>query len=162
MLAALLVGAVVRIVCSYKKKDKDGRLELFIPLILCVLLTADHIIIDVINYMTYQGTWSSAHNLFTHDISAHDLFAYEILVNLCFIAFSLYRLQRGVKLADLPSVRRYTGALILYIVVKVLLGDYQLVVKGIVFIIAGLAFLAVNYRMTRKLKGGNAHEEPLP
>lgn len=161
LLAALLVGAVVRIGCNYKKKDKDGRLELLTSLILCVLLTADHIIIGVINCMTYQGTWSSAHNLFTHDFSAHDLFAYEILVNLCFIAFSLYRLQRGVKLADLPSVRRYTGALILYIVVKVLLGDYQLVVKGIVFIIAGLAFLAVNYRMTRKLKGGNAHEEPL-
>ena len=86
------------------------------------------------------------------------VFAYEVLVNLCLIAFSLYKLLRGIKSANLASVRRYTAAIILYIVLKVSLGNYQLLVKGIVFLIAGLAFLAVNYRMTLKLKGGNVHE----
>ena len=86
------------------------------------------------------------------------MFAYEVLVNLCLIAFSLYKLLAGVKAANLPSVRRYTAAIILYILFKVFLGNYQLMVKGIVFLMAGLAFFAVNYMMTLKLKGVNTHE----
>ena len=86
-------------------------------------------------------------------------FPYEILVNLCFIAYSLYRLLCGVRQVNLPSVRRYTGALSLSIVFKVFLGGYGLLTKGIVFVIAGLAFLGANYWMTLRLKGGDSREK---
>lgn len=135
LLLALLAGAFIRIYIFYKKKAGKARLDLLLSVILCGLLTADLMVFPYASFL-----------------------AYEILVNLCLIAFSLYKLLRGIKSANLVSVRRYTAAIILYIVLKVSLGNYQLLVKGIVFLIAGLAFLAVNYRMTLKLKGGNVHE----
>lgn len=135
LLLALLAGAFIRIYIFYKKKAGKARLDLLLSVILCGLLTADLMVFPYASFL-----------------------AYEILVNLCLIAFSLYKLLRGIKSANLASVRRYTAAIILYIVLKVSLGNYQLLVKGIVFLIAGLAFLAVNYRMTLKLKGGNVHE----
>ena len=135
LLLALLAGAFIRIYVFYTKKAGKARLDLLLSVILCGLLTADLMVFPYASFL-----------------------AYEILVNLCLIAFSLYKLLRGIKSANLVSVRRYTAAIILYIVLKVSLGNYQLLVKGIVFLIAGLAFLAVNYRMTLKLKGGNVHE----
>lgn len=135
LLLALLAGAFIRIYVFYTKKVGKARLDLLLSVILCGLLTADLMVFPYASFL-----------------------AYEILVNLCLIAFSLYKLLRGIKSANLASVRRYTAAIILYIVLKVSLGNYQLLVKGIVFLIAGLAFLAVNYRMTLKLKGGNVHE----
>ena len=135
LLLALLAGAFIRIYVFYTKKAGKARLDLLLSVILCGLLTADLMVFPYASFL-----------------------AYEILVNLCLIAFSLYKLLRGIKSANLASVRRYTAAIILYIVLKVSLGNYQLLVKGIVFLIAGLAFLAVNYRMTLKLKGGNVHE----
>ncbi|MCH1951349.1 DUF2157 domain-containing protein [Enterocloster sp. OA13] len=135
LLLALLAGAFIRIYIFYTKKAGKARLDLLLSVILCGLLTADLMVFPYASFL-----------------------AYEILVNLCLIAFSLYKLLRGIKSANLASVRRYTAAIILYIVLKVSLGNYQLLVKGIVFLIAGLAFLAVNYRMTLKLKGGNVHE----
>ncbi len=135
LLLALLAGAFIRIYIFYTKKSGKARLDLLLSVILCGLLTADLMVFPYASFL-----------------------AYEILVNLCLIAFSLYKLLRGIKSANLASVRRYTAAIILYIVLKVSLGNYQLLVKGIVFLIAGLAFLAVNYRMTLKLKGGNVHE----
>ncbi|MCC2817068.1 DUF2157 domain-containing protein [Lachnoclostridium pacaense] len=135
LLLALLAGAFIRIYVFYKKKAGKARLDLLLSVILCGLLTADLMVFPYASFL-----------------------AYEILVNLCLIAFSLYKLLRGIKSANLVSVRRYTAAIILYIVLKVSLGNYQLLIKGIVFLIAGLAFLAVNYRMTLKLKGGNVHE----
>lgn len=135
LLLALLAGAFIRIYVFYTKKAGKARLDLLLSVILCGLLTADLMVFPYASFL-----------------------AYEILVNLCLIAFSLYKLLRGIKSANLVSVRRYTAAIILYIVLKVSLGNYQLLIKGIVFLIAGLAFLAVNYRMTLKLKGGNVHE----
>ena len=135
LLLALLAGAFIRIYVFYTKKVGKARLDLLLSVILCGLLTADLMVFPYASFL-----------------------AYEILVNLCLIAFSLYKLLRGIKSANLVSVRRYTAAIILYIVLKVSLGNYQLLIKGIVFLIAGLAFLAVNYRMTLKLKGGNVHE----
>lgn len=135
LLLALLAGAFIRIYVFYTKKAGKARLDLLLSVILCGLLTADLMVFPYASFL-----------------------AYEILVNLCLIAFSLYKLLRGIKSANLASVRRYTAAIILYIVLKVSLGNYQLLIKGIVFLIAGLAFLAVNYRMTLKLKGGNVHE----
>lgn len=135
LLLALLAGAFIRIYIFYTKKAGKARLDLLLSVILCGLLTADLMVFPYASFL-----------------------AYEILVNLCLIAFSLYKLLRGIKSANLVSVRRYTAAIILYIVLKVSLGNYQLLIKGIVFLIAGLAFLAVNYRMTLKLKGGNVHE----
>ena len=135
LLLALLAGAFIRIYIFYTKKAGKARLDLLLSVILCGLLTADLMVFPYASFL-----------------------AYEILVNLCLIAFSLYKLLRGINSANLASVRRYTAAIILYIVLKVSLGNYQLLVKGIVFLIAGLAFLAVNYRMTLKLKGGNVHE----
>lgn len=135
LLLALLAGAFIRIYVFYTKKAGKARLDLLLSVILCGLLTADLMVFPYASFL-----------------------AYEILVNLCLIAFSLYKLLRGIKSANLVSVRRYTAAIILYIVLKVSLGNYQLLVKGIVLLIAGLAFLAVNYRMTLKLKGGNVHE----
>lgn len=135
LLLALLAGAFIRIYIFYKKKAGKARLDLLLSVILCGLLTADLMVFPYASFL-----------------------AYEILVNLCLIVFSLYKLLRGIKSANLVSVRRYTAAIILYIVLKVSLGNYQLLIKGIVFLIAGLAFLAVNYRMTLKLKGGNVHE----
>ena len=115
------------------------RLDLLLSAILCGLLAADVVIAQWTDIRVYPP-------------------AYEILVKLFFIAFSLYKLLYGIKSASLASVRRYTAAIILYIVLRVSFGNYQLLVKGIVFLTAGLAFLAVNYRMTLKLKGGNVHE----
>nr|WP_130789928.1 DUF2157 domain-containing protein [Lachnoclostridium pacaense] len=135
LLLALLAGAFIRIYIFYTKKAGKARLDLLLSVILCGLLTADLMVFPYASFL-----------------------AYEVLVNLCLIAFSLYKLLRGIKSANLVSVRRYTAAIILYIVLKVSLGNYQLLIKGIVFLIAGLAFLAVNYRMTLKLKGGNVHE----
>lgn len=135
LLMVLLAGAVIRMYVYCWKKEKDRRTGIFLSALICVLMTADLMIQD----------WTYAS-------------AYEALVNICFIGFSLYKLLSGVKLANLSSVRRYTAALIMYIVLKVSFGDYQLLVKGIAFLMAGLAFLAVNYMMTLKLKGGSSHE----
>lgn len=139
MLLVLLAAALIRMYLSYKVNTKDERLSVLLSCIICGLLSADIVI--------YEWT------------GAADLFAYEVLVNLCFIAYSLYKLLYGVKLVNPASVRRYTAAIILYIVLKVSLGDYQLVVKGIVFLIAGLAFLGVNYMMAAKMKGGCTNED---
>lgn len=139
LLLALLAGAFTRMYIFYTKKAVKERLDLLLSVILCGLLAIDVFIAQWTNVHVYPP-------------------AYEILVNLFLIAFSLYKLLCGIKSASLASVRRYTAAIILYIVLKVSLGNYQLLVKGIVFLAAGLAFLAVNYRMTLKLKGGNVHE----
>lgn len=135
LLLALMIAALVRLYLFCRKQPEDGRVGLLLSLILCSLLVTDLIL--------FPETY---------------VFAYEVLVNLCLIAFSLYKLLAGVKAANLPSVRRYTAAIILYILFKVFLGNYQLMVKGIVFLMAGLAFFSVNYMMTLKLKGVNTHE----
>lgn len=136
LLIALLAAGAVRAGFCFKKYARRERLSLALSCAICLLLTADLL----------AEQWSY-------------LYAYELFVNICFIAYSLYRLLCGVKLASLSSIRRYTGALILYIVLKVSFGDYQLLVKGIVFLIAGLAFLAANYMMTFKFsQGGDTHE----
>lgn len=131
LLLALLAAVLVRIYIFCKKSTASGRSGLLISCIICGLLVTDRIL-----------------------FSYHHMFAYEVLVNLSFIAISLYRLLRGFKQSNPASVRRYTAAVILYIIWKVSLGNYQLVVKGIVFLIAGLAFLMTNYRMS--LSGGTA------
>lgn len=135
-LAALLAGAVVRMYLAVRKKGRDEQTGLLLFGGICGLLAFDMIFLP-------PGA----------------RFPYEILVNLCFIAYSLYRLLCGVRQVNLPSVRRYTGALILYIVFKVFLGGYGLLTKGIVFVIAGLAFLGANYWMTLRLKGGDSREK---
>ena len=135
-LAALLAGAVVRMYLAVRKKGPDEQTGLLLFGGICGLLVFDMIFLP-------PGA----------------RFPYEILVNLCFIAYSLYRLLCGVRQVNLPSVRRYTGALILYIVFKVFLGGYGLLTKGIVFVIAGLAFLGANYWMTLRLKGGDSREK---
>lgn len=139
LLLALLAGVLIRMYIYDTKKAGKERLDLLLSAILCGLLAADVVIAQWTDIRVYPP-------------------AYEILVNLFFIAFSLYKLLYGIKSASLASVRRYTAAIILYIVLRVSFGNYQLLVKGIVFLTAGLAFLAVNYRMTLKLKGGNVHE----
>lgn len=48
---------------------------------------------------------------------------------------------------------------ILYLLVKVLFGSYALIVNGIVFLAAGIAFLAVNGWMSFRLKGGKSNEK---
>ena len=135
LLLVLLTAALMRICLYYRKKHKEERLGLLMWASLCGLLAADLLLFP-----------------------EFPLFAYEVLVNLCLIGFSLYKLLSGVKAASLASVRRYTAAIILYIVLKVFLGDYQLLVKGILFLTAGLSFLIVNYLMTLKLKGVDTHE----
>lgn len=139
LMTALLAGAVIRIYIFYKKNAAGERISFLLSAAICGLLVMDIMIEQWNGAVSYRAI-------------------YEILVNLCFIAFSLYRLLCGVKMVYPASVRRYTAAIILYIVLKVWLGNYQLVVKGIVFLIAGLAFLTVNYRMSLKLKGAK-HEE---
>ncbi|MFR2694069.1 MAG: hypothetical protein ACLTBV_29070 [Enterocloster bolteae] len=122
------------------KKAGKERLDLLLSAILCGLLAADVVVPSgqtsacILLHMKSLSTSSSLHS----STSA--------------------KLLYGIKSASLASVRRYTAAIILYIVLRVSFGNYQLLVKGIVFLTAGLAFLAVNYRMTLKLKGGNVHE----
>lgn len=139
LLAALLAGSIIRVCFYYKKATKSGRLDLLLYGILCGLLMADHMIsMDTI------------------------MWAYDVLTNLCLIAFSIYKLLCGIKAADPASVRRYTAAIILYIVLKVWLGHYRLLVKGAVFIIAGLAFFTANYRLAltcKERKEWNTHED---
>ena len=137
LLMLLLAGAVVRICLFIKRRPKCERLNLLLSGIICGLLAAD--------LMIYRRAYS---------------FSCQSLVNLCFIAFSLYKLLCGVRLTDLASVRRYTAAIILYIILRVSLEGYGLLIKGIIFVIAGLAFLAVNYRITVKFKEVNTHEDP--
>lgn len=132
----LLIAAVMRIYIIWEKRSADERIGLLLHAGLCALLVFDLVL-----------------------FGSTPMFVCEVLVNLCFIAYSLYRLLCGVKLANPASVRRYTGALILYIVFKVFLGNYGFLVKGMVFLLAGLAFLTANYMMTAKLKGGNSREK---
>lgn len=133
LLFLLLAGAVIRICLFIKKKPAFERLNLLLYGIICGLLTAD--------LMIYQLTYQPVSPL-----------AGQAIITLCFTAFSLYRLLCGVKRMDLASVRRYTASVILCIILRVFLEGYGLLVKGVVFVIAGLAFLAVNYRMSLKLK----------
>ena len=135
-LTALFLAAAVRMYLSVRKTDRDGQTGLLLFCGISGLLVFDLMFLDPV----YR-------------------YPYEILSGLCFIAYSLYRLLCGVRQVNLPSVRRYTGALILYIVFKVFLGGHGLLVKGIVFVIAGLAFLGTNYWMTVKLKGGDSREK---
>lgn len=135
-LLALLAAAAVRLYIVWKKRTPREQAGLAAYGGLCGLLVLDLLFIDP----DYRFAWA-------------------LLCNLGFIAYSLYRLMCGVRLVNLASVRRYTAALILYIVFKVSLGDYGLLVKGIVFLMAGLAFLGANYLMTAKLKGGNSCEK---
>ncbi len=128
--AVLLSAAAVMALLIWKNKEDDRRIDLAVTAALCGLLAVE--------------------------IRS---FAFETVVNLCFIAYSLYRLMCGVKQANLSSVRRYTAALILYILLKVLFGSYALIVKGLVFLAAGIAFLAVNGWMSFRLKGGKSHEK---
>lgn len=125
LLLVLLAAALMRIYIFCRENSASGQFSLLVSCIICGVLVADRIL-----------------------FSSYYIFAYEVLVNLCFIAISLYRLLRGFRNPDLASVRRYTAAVILYIILKVSLGNYQLVVKGIVFLIAGLAFLMTNYRIS--------------
>lgn len=137
LIAGLLAAVGIRMFIYHRKSTKSQWFSLILSGIMCGLLTADLIL--------FQET----------DVYIH---SYEVLVNFFFIAYSLYKLLYGFKLADLSSVRRYTAAIILYIVFKVCFGNYHLLVKGVVFLVAGLAFLIANYRMTIKMKGGNSHE----
>ena len=75
------------------KKAGKERLDLLLSAILCGLLAADVVIAQWTDIRVYPP-------------------AYEILVNLFFIAFSLYKLLYGIKSASLASVRRYTDAII--------------------------------------------------
>lgn len=136
ILPALIAGALIRIFIFLRKNSKKEQLHILLYSILCGLL-----LLSLSEYGWNYGM------------------TYEVIVNLFLIAFSLYKLLCGIREANLPSVRRYTAAVILYIVLKVSFGNYQLLVKGIVFIIAGISFLIANYMMTKKLKGVKPHEK---
>lgn len=130
-----LAVAAVRLYLVYKKQGKAAALDSISTCAVGILLAAD------------VSFYRDAGNSF-----------YELLVNTGLIAFSLSRLLTGGKLKNLPSVRRYTAAIVLYIVLKISSGDYPLLAKGVFFLIAGAAFLTVNYVMTSKLKGGKTDE----
>lgn len=131
ILLALSVILAVRLFLTCMRQDKTAALEKLSACAVGILLTAD---------------------LCFSRISSGSI--YEILVNISLVAFSLSRLLTGVKQKNLSSVRRYTAAIVFYIVLKICSGDYPLLAKGVFFLIAGTAFLTINYMMTAKRKGG--------
>lgn len=131
ILLALAVIVAVRLFLTCMRQDKTAALEKLSACAVGIILTAD---------------------LCFSRISSGSI--YEILVNISLVAFSLSRLLTGVKQKNLSSVRRYTAAIVLYIVLKICSGDYPLLAKGVFFLIAGTAFLTINYMMTAKRKGG--------
>ncbi len=130
LLLALCIAVGVRIYLIYIRKGRIAALDSVSAAAAGILLSADIFFC------------SGASNT-----------SYELLVNTGLIAFSLIRLLIEGKQKNLSSVRRYTAAIVLYIVMKVSSGAYPLLTKGVFFLIAGIAFLAANYIMTRKLKG---------
>lgn len=130
-----LAVIAVRLCLAYKKQGKTAALDRILACAAGFLLAAD----------VY----------FCRDAGNS---VYEILVNTGLIAFSLFRLLTGGRQKNLSSVRRYTAAIVLYIVLKISSGEYPLLAKGVFFLIAGAVFLTVNYIMTSKLKGGKTDE----
>lgn len=135
LLLALWIAVAVRLYLVSVKQEKSTVFEVFSACATGILLAA-----DVFFY------WNAANYL------------YEILVNIGLIAFSLSRLLTGGRQKNLSSVRRYTAAIVFYIVLKVSSGAYPLLAKGVFFLIAGAAFLAINYVMTMKIKGGESDD----
>lgn len=130
---SLCAVIAVRLYLTAIRQEKSTKLEVFSSCAVGILLVAD--------IFLYRDAAS---------------YLYELLINISLIAFSLSRLLAGEKQKNLPSVRRYTAAVVLYVVLKIGSGAYPLLVKGVFFLIAGAAFLAVNYIMTKKLKGGES------
>ncbi|MEL6864397.1 MAG: DUF2157 domain-containing protein [Bacteroidota bacterium] len=75
-----------------------------------------------------------------------------ILANLYLLGFGIYYLQSGIRSRNMRAVNLgmlFIGALIL---VRFFDTDWTFIVKGVLFVLLGMAFLGVNVLLNRKLK----------
>lgn len=76
----------------------------------------------------------------------------RILANIYLLLFGLYYLKEGLQSRSMRLVNQGIGIIGILIVIRFFDSDLPLMLKGIVFVLLGLGFLAANFFLAKKLK----------
>ena len=85
-------------------------------------------------------------------IGVYNPYSAQVLVNIFILILAIYTIREGAQADHLGRMNYGLMILTLLIICRFFDTDLSFVVRGLLFVMVGLGFFAMNYRMIRKRK----------